>query len=305
MKYAVSHGGLFWNVKFETDRATQLARLKTVVENRAFAVFSEACFYSFPTLVKEAKLINPDCQIFVSVNGWGCYDNGSIYWPTHKVMSDIVNKANTWLNDINGNPIRTPWAGNLRLFDIRFKETQDAWIDAVKTLFSRYGVSNLLFVDEAYRSDWVAIKCGYPVNVVPQGNTFNTPTHNWDSAQQRMYRLSQADELIVNGTTQTDSSAMITGRYFQNAYQKDPASILSQLKYEHQFSTDGKRKLILQTDGNIFWQALAQEVNGYVQDSTSFSDVKPMITIADGLKLEYDIAKRNVQIISPEVVIAT
>lgn len=289
---AVGHSGIFWNVKLETTSALQHERIARVVKTREWAVFSEAEFISCPKIVAIADSINPNCEIFISINGWAVFDNGSVYWPTHKIIRDIANVSNGWLNDVNGQPIKTNWG--LRLLDIRVTAVREALISTTIDLMSKYNTNKLLFVDEAYSSAWPSLRCGYDVS---EGRSEQYPYLGWDDSMRMILRRVGATQIIVNGTFPTTGSMSITGRYFQNAWQKSPSQVLAMMKFEKENIDSLKIKMCVQADNSIFWQAVASKFkNATIQEGTSFSDLEPMLLIDNSVTLDYNAITKQVTV---------
>lgn len=276
---AVEHAGLMWSAKVE-----QPGVIAQCVTDRAWAVFSEAQFFSAPTLTAQARAINPDCLVVASVNAWAVFDNGSIYWPSHARLSAVCDEWDGWLSDVTGAPIRTAWG--LRLMDARVPAVRDAWIIETRGLMARSG-ARALFVDETYPENYVRSRTGRDVP-------------GWDAALARMLRLVAAAApagLCINGPLEP-GLASISGYYLQRASSRTPSEVRDWIKVRVGATAPTKRLICIEipTAADAFWQGIAAEFPGVCVQEGPVYDGHPPALILDGVTITVDAVTRRVRV---------
>lgn len=295
---SVPHAGLFWAVKLEAPFAVQRERIRLAVEGRAWVVWSEAQLVSCPQLVELSREANPGCQVFLSINGWGVFDNGSVYWPSHKLIADVATASNGWLTDAAGNRLRTSFG--IALVDIRVAAVRDVIAASGRQLIAKTGADGI-FIDEAYAADWPSHYSGRDLSV---GRPDEDPSIGWTESIVKLIRKVGARETIINGTLPAGASPFVTGRYIQNADQAAPGTVLVWLSSEAQAIPPARRKICLQVavGSSLFWQAIAATVPGTaIQEiptgpTNQFDAVRPAVMLKS-VRATVDLSTRSVELV--------
>lgn len=280
----VPHAGLLWAVKLEASPAVQEERIRQAIAGRDWVVWSEAQFTSCPRLFEIARSIDPGLEQFVSVNGWGVFDNGSAYWPSHKLITAVVEESNGWLEDANGTQLRTSFG--IALFDIRVAAVREILVATTRKLLERTGADGV-FVDECYADDWPSHYSGRDLSVGIPGEE---PSLGWMPATRNFLRRTWARQTVINGTFRTsDAPGIITGRYVQNANRAQPGTVIVWLATEASIIPDERRKVCIQVSASesLFWQGIAAAYPGTaVQEeppppTNQFDIFRPCVVLKD------------------------